>query len=430
MNCSCVRLHLISLTTIATLSFGVLSYNIAQEATSTLSGRVVDVNGNPVAHIPIAVQSVEISNDDVDPMYFLDELEPTLAAYAALPKSQTDEAGQFSITGIKPGPIQFLVQPAAPRYDVRSLPDLDLDTDFGPDAEVLSVEIGAITFHLYDQTQPPFGGLTFAIEPGAHLENIKITVKSRMRIRGQIVFVDGTPLANAPVEINIRRRDFDGTGTGNSGSRPHTDDTGYFVEYVDRFGPGFYTVVAKFQGLLATSGRFILEDGQRHDDLVLTFDSEPIPIDPTLDQEEPDSVGEWVLNPANNHSYKRIRCENWDDARAKAAAEDAHLVSINDAAEQQWLVRIFGTAPYWIGLTDMAKKDEWEWTSGEPVTYTNWATHKLISVDRGEEDYVFMGLSPDGRWYKVGPQSPEWQMTRMAILEKKILPANPPMEER
>ena len=45
MNCSCVRLHLISLTTIATLLFGVLSYNIAQEATSTLSGRVVDVNG-------------------------------------------------------------------------------------------------------------------------------------------------------------------------------------------------------------------------------------------------------------------------------------------------------------------------------------------------------------------------------------------------
>ncbi len=428
MNRSCFRPNLTFLIMIVGLLFAAASHTIAQDATCTLSGRVVDVDGNSVAHLPIAVQSVEISNDGVDRMFLLDEFEPTLAAYAALPKSQTDEAGQFSITDIKPGPIQFLAQPGKPPDGVKSLPDLDLDTDFGPDAEVLSVEIGAITFYPYYRDKPPFGGITFAIEPGAHLENVEVTVKPRMRIRGQIVFADGTPLANAPVGINIRRRDFDGTGTGNSGSRPYTDDTGYFVKYVEE--PGFYTVVAEFQGLSSTSERFILEDGQRHDGLILTFDSEPVLIDPTLDQEEPDSVGEWVLNPANNHSYKRIRCENWDDAQAKAAAEDAHIVSINDAAEQQWLVRIFGTAPYWIGLTDMAKKAEWEWTSGEPVTYTNWATHKLINADRGEENYVFTGLSPDGRWYKVGPQSPEWQMTRMAILEKEVLPPKPSAEEK
>ena len=428
MNRSCFRPNLTFLIMIVGLLFAASSHAIAQHTTCTVSGRVVDVDGNPVAHLPIAVQSVEISNDGVDRMFLLDEFEPTLAAYAALPRSQTDEAGQFSITGIKPGPIQFLAQPGKPPDGVKSLPDLDLDTDFGPDAEVLSVEIGAITFYPYYRDNPPFGGITFAIEPGAHLENVEVTVKPRMRIRGQIVFADGTPLANAPVGINIRRRDFDGTGTGNSGSRPYTDDTGYFVQYVD--DPGFYRVVAKFQGLLTTSGRFILEDGQRHDDLVLTFDSEPIPIDPTLDQEEPDSVGEWVLNSSNNHSYKRVRCENWDDAQAKAIAEGAHLVTINDAAEQQWLVRIFGTAPYWIGLTNMAKKDEWEWTSGEPVTYTNWATHKLINADRGEEDYVFTGLSPDGRWYKVGPQSPEWQMTRMAIIEKEGFPPEPSAKEK
>ena len=74
-----------------------------------------------------------------------------------------------------------------------------------------------------------------------------------------------------------------------------------------------------------------------------------------------------MLNPANNHSYKRIHCESWNDAQAKAGAEGAYLVSINDAEEQAWLVRVFGTAPYWIGLTDVATEGEWSWMSGEPT---------------------------------------------------------------
>ena len=429
MNRSHLRPNLaLLLTAIVTLLLLASSLSIAQDTTCTLSGRVVDVEGNPIAGLPMAIQSVKISNDTLWPTYLLEELEPTLAAYTALPKSQTDETGRFSITGIKPGPIQFLTQPAEPPDDGRLLPDFDLDTDFAPDAEVLSIEIGAITFYPYHQEQPPFGGITFAIEPGTHLENVEVTVKPRMRIRGQIIFADGTPLANAQVGINVRRRNFDGMGTGSSGSRPQTDDAGYFVEYVDE--PGFYTVAAKFQGLSATSEQFILEAGQRHDGLVLTLDSEPVPIEPTPDRAELDSIGQWILNPANNRSYKRIHCESWDDAQAKAVTEGAHLVSINDAAEQGWLVSIFGTAPYWIGLTDVSKEGEWGWTNGEPLTYFNWAFHKLIDADRGEEDYVFMGLSPDGRWHKVGPQSPEWKMTQMAILETEGLPAKPSVGEK
>ena len=420
MNRSLFKLNLIFLAAIVAFSAFASSHSIAPDTTCTLSGRVVDVDGNPVAGLLIAIQSIEISNDELWPMYIIENVEDVAAAYTTLPKSQTDEAGQFSITDLKPGLMQLLARPAKPPPDRVSLFGFSTSTIFAPDAEVLSIQIGAITFYPYNQDEPPLGGITLAIESGVHLENVEVTVQPRMHIRGQIVFVDGTPLANARITISARRHNFDGSGTGGSGGAPWTDDAGYFVQYVD--DPGFYTVAAEFQGLRAISEQFILEAGQRYDDLVLTFDSEPVPIEPTPDRTEPDRVGQWALNPANNHSYKRIHCESWDDAQAKAAVEGAHLASINDAAEQEWLRKVFGHAPYWIGLTDAANEGEWRWTSGEPVIYTHWAPHELTSTDSGDEDYVFMGLSPDARWHKIGPQSLEWQMPRMAILEKESLP--------
>lgn len=423
MNRSYLRSNLTLLAVIVTVLLLTRSHTIAQDTTCTLSGRVVDVDGNPIASLLIVIQPFAIIDGRMESAFLLKEFMPE--AFVPLIKSQTDEAGRFFVTGIKPGPIQFVARPAHLPEAGMLPPDV---YHLAPDADVLSIEIGGIIFYPPYEKHPPFGGITFGIEPGTHLENVEVTVKHRMHIRGQILFADGQPLANAEIHTNVRRRDFDGTGTGSSSGGSQTDGAGYFVKYVDE--PGFYTVEAKFQGLSVISDRLILEAGQRYDDLVLTLDSQPVPIEPTPNRVELDRAGQWVLNPANNHIYKRIHCDSWDDAQAKAVNEGAHLVTINDAAEQAWLVRVFGTAPYWIGLTDVAKEGEWSWTNGEPATYTNWATHKLTNADRGEGDYVFMGLSPDGRWHKVGPQSPEWQMPRMAILEQEDLPPKPSSEEK
>ena len=424
MNRSHLRFNLTLLVAVVAFSLFTSSYTIAQDATCTLSGRVVDVDGNPIVGLSIEIQPFVIDDSELLRAFRLKKLMPE--AYALPLKSQTDEAGRFSVMGVKPGPIQFVVQPPHLPDDVPQLPDFVPDDLFAPDAEVLSIEIGAITFYPPDDKHPPWGGITFGIESGAHLENVEVIVQPRMHIRGRIVFADGTPLANAQVGLNVRQRDFDGRGTYSFGDEYQTDDTGYFVEYVDESGPGFYTVGVEFQGLSATSEMFILETGGRHDDLVLTLDSEPVPIEPVP---ESDGSGAWILNPANGHNYKRVYCDSWDDAQAKAVAEGAHLVAINDIAEQAWLMRIFGTAPYWIGLTDVVQEGKWEWMSGELVTYTNWATHKLIDADRGEENYVFMGFSPDGTWHKVGPQSPEWRIPPMAILEKEGLSDKSSVEE-
>ena len=339
MNPSHLRPNLaLLLTAIVTLLLLAPSLSIAQDTTCTLSGRVVDVEGNPIASLSIVIQPFAIVDGRMESAFLLKEFMPE--AYVPLIKSQTDEAGRFSVTGVTPGPIQFVAQPAHLPVDGMLSPDL---YDLAPDADVLSIEIGAMTFYPPYEKHPPFGGITFGIESSTHLENVEVTVKPRMRIRGRIVFADGTPLANARIGTSMRRRSLDGRGTGSSSGGSQTDSAGYFVEYVDE--PGFYTVAVEFQGHSATSEQLTLEAEQRYDDLVLTLDSEPVPFEALPERVEPDSTGQWVLNPANNHSYKRVHCENWDDAQAKAVTEDAYLVSINDAAEQQWLVSIFGTAP-------------------------------------------------------------------------------------
>ena len=418
--------HLLIAIGIAALWLIVSSLGAAQEATATLSGRVLDVDGNPIPGLSIAVQYVEISHNDVWQTYMLEEDEHILGAYAALPKSNTDDLGRFSLTDITPGLIQFIAQPAHLPPEEPLSPGFDLEI-FDPDSEILSIKRGAITFYPYNQEPPPFGGITFAIEPGAHLQNIEVTVRPRMRIRAQVVFSDGTPLPNAEVQIDVRRRDFNGSGFGSRSGLLRTDDAGYFVHYGDK--PAIYSVAVEFQGLRAISKRFALEDGERREDLVITLDSEPVPVEPVPDREKPERAGEWVLNPANGHSYKVIHCENREDAQAKAVSEGAHLVSINDAAEQKWLLSIFGSIPYWIGLTDGDEEGEWRWMNGEAVGYTNWAPNEPMDADWGDEDYVFMGLSPDGKWYDVGPESPTWRMTQMAIIEKGDLASVAPFEE-
>ena len=112
--------------------------------------------------------------------------------------------------------------------------------------------------------------------------------------------------------------------------------------------------------------------------------------------------------------HKRIQCKTWKDAGAMAVAEGAHLVSINDEAEQKWLVEVFGRDPFLIGLTRLENQTEWQWTSGEPVAYTNWALRGLTTV---QEAFVFVSMI-DGKWRIGTPES--LQRVGIALLEKEV----------
>lgn len=113
----------------------------------------------------------------------------------------------------------------------------------------------------------------------------------------------------------------------------------------------------------------------------------------------------WVQNPGNGHYYAltnssaAVDSMTWMEAEALAVSYGGHLVTINDATEQQWIYTNFGqnTSP-WIGLTDKENEGEWKWSSGEVSSYLEWRDGypysdtqrnfaRLISWEQGKWDH-------------------------------------------
>jgi len=84
-----------------------------------------------------------------------------------------------------------------------------------------------------------------------------------------------------------------------------------------------------------------------------------------------------TYNPATGHNYYLVSGNTWTLAQNAGLSLGGNLVTINDAAENAWLKATFldpspGINP-WIGLQDLDNNGSWEWISGEPVSYLNWA---------------------------------------------------------
>ena len=381
------------------LCFLASSSTFAQEGVS-ISGSVVNENGDPVVGITIAVQPYKVIGNRTE------------EGFVEIWQRQTDSEGRFSITDIMAAEsVRFVVE--GQRGEQTEI-------------QILSVEMGELT--LYPNEHSHFRGMSFSLEAGMDIENAVIKVKTDIRpqVRARVVFADGTPVTDAQIHARMLRRDLDGSGSGSSGGTEQTDAEGYFVANlrVDD-EPQFYTLGVEYRGLLAKAPPFILHEGQPQVHLLLTLNGNQVPLaerPPAPPMSEaltvflnPPSV--WIVNPANGHAYKRIYCQDAADAMDQATAENAYLVSINDKAENKWLQGIFERERFWIGLSDVVEEGQWVWHSGEPVTYTNWGEHEQGGGNTEMKDYVVVGFG--GRWEVVAPGAGgRAHFIKKAILER------------
>ena len=274
---------------------------IAQDklAPSGLTGKVVDMDGNPVENFSFAIVPMDLVNGRLNPrgsrlfrevlksglhFLFLDRANDTIDKII---QGQSYPNGMFSVSDIPPGLIRLHPVPHFPEdafnaseiailrhsvlRDVEPPDEMIHRVVRKPDKRIHSIQFGNITvFETSDDLEELDEGLAFALPLGETIENVKITVIPRLRIHARVVFADGTPVANAQTQLNMQINS-EQVRPGSFRETIWTDPDGYFTHYVD--DPGIYTISIGYSGLKAGAKPFGLTKNKPiPKNLVLTLD--------------------------------------------------------------------------------------------------------------------------------------------------------------
>ncbi len=110
----------------------------------------------------------------------------------------------------------------------------------------------------------------------------------------------------------------------------------------------------------------------------------------------------------NGRSYRLSGRMPWAAVEGLAVSEGGHLMTVNDAAEGDAVFALLGVASLpsaYIGFNDIAVEGVFEWSSGEPVTYTNWQAGEpndspgFPTNCQNGEDAALMGWGGTPTWW-------------------------------
>src|ERR1043166_4713927 len=123
----------------------------------------------------------------------------------------------------------------------------------------------------------------------------------------------------------------------------------------------------------------------------------------------PVPISQTFSNSANSHYYVLLSPATWTWSERAAVELGGHLTAIANQAEQNYVSNAFstfaGTNRYlWIGFNDVTNEGHFVWSSGEAVTYTNWAAGEPNNF-QGNEDFttIYPPSNPaPGKWNDWG----------------------------
>jgi len=99
------------------------------------------------------------------------------------------------------------------------------------------------------------------------------------------------------------------------------------------------------------------------------------------------------VNPCTGHAYYVADPATWDASRLAAVSRGGTLVTIDDAAENEWIRRnVAQGRTLWLGLNDRETEGTFTWVDGSPVAFDHWA-----DGEPGLEDHAAMD-PVTGRW--------------------------------
>ena len=128
----------------------------------------------------------------------------------------------------------------------------------------------------------------------------------------------------------------------------------------------------------------------------------------------------------DDSAYVIVEGPTWEEAEANANALGGHLVTINDAEENQWIATEFSKSKYyydgdssindhthfWLGASDDAKEGSWEWASGQEWTFDGFSReHSVMPLPNNGGDHlvgIFNVVSGGGVIHGEGPGTFYW----------------------
>ena len=384
-----------------------------------ISGKVIDESGQPVTDVIVSIQSFKGKFDPSNRR--INRLEPI---FPPPQPSPTNAKGAFEIENITENSVNW----------INVLPQQ------GNKYNILSIDFQGISFQFVPYMFHWNKGFPFSIDEENDIKEVKISVRRQMRISGQVLTSDGKPLSNANINLQVNSRDIKGSGKGRTSFGTRLNADGKFTHYVN--SEAYYTITIQYQNQTVKSKEILLKKGQSIDDLTLQFKDEfIIPKVPVVEKRAPNvnqeiiqlarqkrREGMWAINPANRHAYKKIYCQTPQEALDIAKEHEAHLLTINNKEEQQWVFDVYGVENYWIGCIETDKEGDKLWDNGEPMTFTNWDPNPLIPKSETPEPKnisnvklftVLIGVT--GKWQQVRDGNAIISITKSAILEKEDL---------